>query len=128
VAVTQQVFSPLSPLAVPLLLLPRYAAAHLDRGLVPAFTLAARGWRQSVQWRKVPAALKAVRALSRYLDGPGHDDDLAQQETRIREGFTMAFGVLGLDQDEMFRVAINEFVALVLTRMNTPGSAPETAA
>jgi hypothetical protein len=33
-----------------------------------------------------------------------------------------------LDQDEMFRVAIDEFVALVLTRMNTPGSAAETAA
>jgi hypothetical protein len=47
---------------------------------------------------------------------------------RIREGFTRAFEVLGLDQDEMFRVAIDEFVALVLTRMNTPGSAPETAA
>lgn len=105
-----------------------YATAHLDRGLVPAFTLAARGWRQSVQWRKVPAALKAVRALSRYLDGPGRHDEPAQQEARVREGFTMAFGVLGLDHDEMFRVAIDEFVALVLTRMNTPGSAPEAAA
>lgn len=41
-----------------------YAAAHLDRGLVPAFTLAARGWRQSVQWRKIPAALEAVRTLA----------------------------------------------------------------
>ena len=81
-----------------------------------------------MQWRKVPAALEAVRALSRYLDGPAHDDDPAQQETRIREGFTRALKVLGLDQDEMFRVAIDEFVALVLTRMNTPGSAPETAA
>jgi hypothetical protein len=80
-----------------------------------------------MQWRKIPAALKAVRALSHYLDGPGRHDDPAQQETRIREGFTTAFGVLGLDQDEMFRVAIDEFVALVLTRMNTPGYAPETA-
>lgn len=33
-----------------------YAAAHLDRTIVPAFTLAARGWWQSMQWRKVPAA------------------------------------------------------------------------
>lgn len=104
-----------------------YATAHIDRSLAPAFILAARGWRHSMQWRKIPAALRAIRALSRYLDGPGHDDDLAQQEARVREGFTMALGVLGLDQDEMFRVAIDEFVALVLARMNTPGSAPETA-
>jgi hypothetical protein len=81
-----------------------------------------------MQWRKVPAAQKAVRALSRYLDGPGRDADPAQQEAQVRGGFTVAFGVLGLGHDEMFRVAIDEFVALVLTRMNTPGSPPETAA
>lgn len=105
-----------------------YAAAHLDRGLVPAFTLAARGWWRSVQWRKVPAAVTAVRALSRYLDGPGRNDDLAKQEARVREGFTTAFGMLGLDQEGVFRVAIDEFVALVLARMNTAGPAPDTEA
>jgi hypothetical protein len=107
--------------------LARYAAAHLDRGLVPAFTLAARGWWRSVQWRRVPAALIAVHAMRRYLDGPGRDDDPAQQEARIREGFTTAFGVLGLDQDRMFRVVVDEFVALVLARISTHSSVAETA-
>jgi hypothetical protein len=100
-----------------------YATAHLSRSLVPAFTLAARGWRNSVRWRKIPAALRAVRALNRYLDGPARADAPVQQEARIREGFTAALGVLGLDQDEMFRVAIDEFVALVLTKTNAPNSA-----
>ena len=104
-----------------------YATAHLDRSLTPVFTLAARGWRHSVQSRKVPAALTAIRALSRYLDGPGRGDDPAQQEARVREGFITAFGALSLDHDEMFRVAIDEFVTLVLTRINHPESAPETA-
>jgi hypothetical protein len=105
--------------------LTKYAADHLDRVLVPAFTLAVRGLRRSTQWRKVPSAFAAVRALRRYLNGPGRDDDASQQEARIREGFTTAFGVLGLDQDEMFRVVVDEFVALVLASLNTSGFAQE---
>jgi hypothetical protein len=101
-----------------------YATAHLDRSLTPVFTLAARGWQHSVQWSKVPAAFTAIRSVSRYLHGPGRADDPAQQEARVREGFTTVFGALSLDQDEMFRVAIDQFVALVLTRINPPDAAP----
>jgi hypothetical protein len=104
-----------------------YATAHLDRSLTPVFTLAAKGWRHSVQWRKVPVAFTAIRSVSRYLNGPGRTADPAEQEARVRDGFTTAFGALSLDQDEMFRVAIDEFVALVLTRINSPDPASETA-
>jgi hypothetical protein len=74
---------------------------------------------------QAPACAEGRPPLRRYLDGPGRDDDLSQQEARVREGFTAAFGMLGFDQDGTFHVAIDEFAAfLVLARMNTSGSAP----
>jgi hypothetical protein len=99
--------------------LTKYAGDHLERGLVPVFTLAARGWRRSVKWREVPAALMAIYAVRRYLDGSGRNDTPAKQEARVREGFTTAFGALGVDHDETFRVAIDQLVTLVLEEVNS---------
>ena len=56
----------------------------------------------------------AIYAVRRYLDGSGRNDTPAKQEARVREGFTTAFGALGVDHDETFRVAIDQLVTLVL--------------
>jgi len=104
-----------------------YAEDHLNRALVPLFTLATKGWRRSAQWHKVPAALSAVHAVRRYLDGPARSDTPAQREARIRKGFTTALGALGVDQDEMFHVAIDQLVTMVLDRIDSTGSEPEAA-
>jgi hypothetical protein len=101
-------------------LLTRHAAAHLDRTLTPAVTLAAQGWAHSIQWHEVPVAIKAIRELSHYTHGPGRNDDRAEQEARVREGFTRAFRLITHDEGEMFQVALDEFVAKVVDRMNSP--------
>lgn len=90
----------------------KYADAHLGRILTPLFTLAARGWRQSIQWREVPAALKAIHALCKYTHGEGRGDDPSEQEAQIREGFTQAFGMIIHDEEEGFQVAVDEFISV----------------
>jgi hypothetical protein len=98
----------------------KYANAHLGRMLTPVFTLSARGWRQSIQWREAPTAMKAILALRQYTHGEGRGDDPAVQEARIREGFTKAFRMIVQDQDGALQMAIDEFVAKVVHAMNTP--------
>lgn len=102
----------------------KYADAHLGRMLTPLFTLAARGWWRSVQWREVPTALKAVLALRKYTHGEGRSDDPAEQEARVREGFTQAFGMIVHDEEGVFQVAVDEFIAKVVDAMNTPEDDP----
>jgi hypothetical protein len=101
-------------------LLTKYAAAHLDRMITPAVTLAARGWAHSIQWRQVPTAIKAIRELSHYTHGVGRNDDRAGQEARVREGLTKAFQLIIHDEGEMFQVAMDEFVTKVVDSMNSP--------
>ncbi len=44
----------------------RYADGHLKRMLTPAFTVAARGWRQNLSWHDIPGVVMNVIALYRY--------------------------------------------------------------
>ena len=46
---------------------------------------------------------------------------------QARWGLTTAFGVLSLDQDGMFQVVVDHFVALLPGQVSTPGSAREAA-
>ena len=88
-------------------------------GIIHAVTIAYARCAVFLQTGESAGYLRAVPAPDRPRS------DQVRPPDRVEEA---ALDVLGLDQDEMFRVAIDEFVALVLTRMNTPGSAPETAA
>lgn len=45
----------------------RYAAAHLDRALTPAFVTAVKGWWRAIGWRKLPATLSGITAFGRYM-------------------------------------------------------------
>jgi hypothetical protein len=46
---------------------------------------------------------------------------------QARWGLTTAFGVLSLDQDGMFQVAVDHFAALLPDQVRTPGSRREAA-
>jgi hypothetical protein len=104
----------------------RYADGHLKRMLTPAFTVAARAWRQNLRMRDLPGVITNFVSLYRYARGPGLSDPPAEQEARVPEAFTRVFEPIAGDAPpEMFAKAIDEFVAMVVADMRArAGAAP----
>jgi hypothetical protein len=103
----------------------KYAEAHIDRTLTPAGSVAGRGLREAVDWRKLPETLRIIAELRRYTHGPAVDDDPDEREARIRSGFEKAFGLLRLDlPDAAFQSPIDLFVSKVLSSFEEPGARP----
>lgn len=71
-----------------------YAAAHLDRALNPAAGMAAREMGRTVRSRQVFGAVRSMRELRAYLDGPAASDDPAQCEDRIRRDLGRALALV----------------------------------
>jgi hypothetical protein len=93
----------------------RYAEAHIDRAFTPAGTVAGKGLRQAVDWRRLPETVSIFRELYRYTHGGATDDDRDRREARLRSGFEKAFGILRLDlPDTAFRSPIDLFVSKIL--------------
>jgi hypothetical protein len=109
----------------------KYAEAHIDRAFTPAGTVAGKGMRQAVEWRRLPEVARIIMELRRYTHGPAAlADDLRTRERRIRGGFESAFMLLRLDlPDGAFGPAIDAFTTQVLDSLDEPpdGAAEKAA-
>jgi hypothetical protein len=73
----------------------RYATAHFDRALTPAFTFAVKAARRAGPLRAFPAALTALAGSQALTAGPRHSDDTGQQDPGKHSGFAGTFDDLG---------------------------------
>jgi hypothetical protein len=74
-----------------------YAVAHLSRTMPPLTVFVGRGLRSSLQWSKVPAAVRAFRELRTYYHaGKAAADAPDVRRARTRQGLEVMLEPLGL--------------------------------
>jgi len=99
----------------------KYAEAHIDRALTPAGTVAGKGLREAMEWRKLPQTIRVIAEMRRYTHGDARGDDRATREARLRSGFEEAFAILRLDlPDTAFQSPIDLFISKVLDSLEDP--------
>jgi hypothetical protein len=76
----------------------RYATAHFDRALTPAFTFAVKAARRAGPLRTFQAALTALAGSQTVAAGTRHSDDAGQQDPVKRSGFAGTFDDLAAPQ------------------------------
>ncbi|HLQ53038.1 MAG TPA: hypothetical protein VK162_02070 [Streptosporangiaceae bacterium] len=114
-AIAEKTASPAEPLR-------GYAAAHADRILAPVSTMGAGGILRKADWRRLPATIRAVKDLRRYLATPGAAAEPAECEARIRAGIAEAFRFLRFDANDeaLMQVAVDDTVARILRTLDSP--------
>lgn len=83
----------------------RYANAHLARAFTPLAVVAGRGLRRTVRLAEIPAVLRSIQGLRRYLASPqARTDPPEVRDARIREDIEDALRLLaGLEIPEEVR-------------------------
>jgi hypothetical protein len=114
-AIAEKAASPAGPLR-------KYAAAHADRILTPVSTMGAGGILHKADWRRLPATIRAVMDLRRYLASPGAAAEPAECEARIRAGIAEAFRFLRFDEKDetVMQVAVDDAVCRILRSLDSP--------
>jgi len=99
----------------------RYATAHLDRLLTPAFVFTVKGALKSAPWRKMPAALRAISDTRSYSDGASRVEAPAQPHAPVHDGLASFLDPwIPEAPDGLFTQPMTEYLADVLAEMNGP--------
>jgi hypothetical protein len=76
-----------------------YARAHGDRVMTPVMAVGGAGFLRSVDWRRLPSTVGAIKEMRAYLTGPALADPLGEREARVRAFFAEAYELIGGDND-----------------------------
>jgi len=99
----------------------KYATKHADRAMTPAIAAGGAGFLRSVDWRRLPGIVAAIREMRAYLAGTALADPPAELEIRIRAFFTDAYQAFGGNavSQELLAAVVEDMTRRVLSELDS---------